>query len=66
MITDTYTDLKSYTGRNEWMEIICLQGRHKLCTFPFMTAKVCDNISYIIVVEMYWYQSQQYLIHQMV
>lgn len=48
------------------MEIICLQGQHKLCTFPFMRAKVRDNTSYTSVVEMYWYQSQQYLIHQVV
>lgn len=45
MITDTYTDLESYTGRYEWMKIICVQGQHKLCTFLFMTDKVCDNIS---------------------
>lgn len=66
MITDSYADLKSYTGRYEWMEIICLQGQYKLFTFLFMTARVCDNISYISIVEMYWYQSEQYLIDQTV
>lgn len=64
MIADTYTDLKSYTGSYEWIEIICLQGQHKLCTFLFTIAKTCDNISYIV--GLCWSQSEQYLIHQMV
>lgn len=48
------------------MEIICVQGQHKLCTFLFMTDKICDNISYTNVVEMHCNQSEQYRIHQTV